>query len=450
MKIMKMFTQVLAVALIMLMAMPPGSFSQEAGAKPTFKQEELDQLLAPIALYPDSLLTQILMASTYPLEVVQADRWAKQNKDMKGDALAKALEAQPWDPSVKSLVNFPQVLTMMSEKLDWTQKLGDAFLAQQKDVMGTVQKLRAKAQASGNLKTTKEQVVKVEKEIIVIEPASPQVIYVPTYNPTVVYGAWAYPAYPPYPVYPPGYVAGAAVFSFAAGAAVGAAWGYAWGNANWRGGDVNVNVNQNANINKNIDRTKYQQQYQGKGQAGQGQWQHDASHRGGVAYRDQGTAQKYNRGTGGGAAKSREAYRGREEAGRQDTSRGGADQSKGRQDAGQRGGPEGKAGTQEVKGRDSSDRGGADQSKGRQDAGQRGGSEARAGTQDVKGRDSSGQKGSALSGMDRGGSATRDSSNRGSSSRQSMSSGSGRGGSSSGGGGGSRSGGGSRGGGGRR
>jgi uncharacterized membrane protein YgcG len=246
------------------MAVPPGVFAQDAGGKPAFKQEELEQLLAPIALYPDSLLTQILMASTYPLEVVQADRWAKQNKSMKGDALAKALEAQPWDPSVKSLVNFPDVLTMMSDKLDVTQKIGDAFLAQQKDVMNTIQKLRAKAQASGNLKTTKEQVVKVEKEVIIIEPASPQVIYVPTYNPAVVYGTWAYPAYPPYPYYPPGYAAAGAAFSFAAGAAVGAAWGYAWGHSNWNSGSVNVNVNQNANINSNINRAQYQQKYQGQ------------------------------------------------------------------------------------------------------------------------------------------------------------------------------------------
>ena len=205
MKIRNSLVQVMVLSLILLMAVPPAVFAQDAGGKPVFKQEELDQMLAPIALYPDSLLTQVLMASTYPLEVVQADRWAKKNKDMKGDALAKALEAQPWDPSVKSLVNFPQVLAMMSEKLDLTQKLGDAFLAQQKDVMDTIQKLRAKAEASGNLKTTKEQVVKVEKEVIIIEPASPQVIYVPTYNPTVVYGAWAYPAYPPAHYYPPVY-----------------------------------------------------------------------------------------------------------------------------------------------------------------------------------------------------------------------------------------------------
>ena len=213
MKMKRPLIKALTVFLALLLGAPLGVLAQSGGEQKTFKQEELDQMIAPIALYPDSLLTQILMASTYPLEVVQADRWAKQNKDMKGDALAKALEAQPWDPSVKSLVNFPQVLAMMSEKLDWTQKLGDAFLAQQKDVMGTVQKLRAKAQAAGNLKTTKEQVVKVEKEVIIIEPANPQVVYVPTYNPTVVYGAWPYPAYPPTPYYPPGYVARCGAFS---------------------------------------------------------------------------------------------------------------------------------------------------------------------------------------------------------------------------------------------
>ena len=296
---------VLVFVCVASLIVPPCSYSQ-GSQPPAFKPEELEQILAPIALYPDSLLTQILMASTYPLEIVNADRWTKQNKDKKGDALAKALEAQPWDPSVKSLVNFPQVLAMMSEKLDWTQKVGDAFLAQQKDVMGTIQKLRHKAQESGNLKTTKEQVIKVEQEVIIIEAASPQVVYVPSYNPTVVYGAWPYAAYPPYSYAYPGYPWGAGL-AFAGGVAVGAAWGYAWGGANWRGGDVDVNVNRNTNINNNIDRSKYQGQ--GKGQ---GQWQHDAGHRGGVAYKDQGTAQKYNKGTGGEAAKSRESYRGKE------------------------------------------------------------------------------------------------------------------------------------------
>jgi len=402
MKIRNSLVQVMVLSLILLMAVPLVVLAQDAAGKPVFKQEELDQMLAPLALYPDSLLTQILMASTYPLEVVQADRFAKKNKDMKGDALTKALEAQPWDPSVKSLVNFPQVLAAMSEKIDLTQKVGDAFLAQQKDVMDTIQKLRAKAQASGNLKTTKEQVVKVEKEVIIIESASPQVVYVPTYNPTVVYGAWPYPAYPPAVYYPPVY---ATPYAFGAGIAMGAAWGYAWGHSDWHGGHVENNYNQNININNNIDRSKYQGNRQG-----QGNWQHDGSHRGGVSYRDQGTAQKYNRGTGGDAAKSREAYRGRAEQGRQDLSKGGADQFKGRQDAGQRGGSQVGGGGRDAGG----------------------------------GRDFSGQKSNAFSGMDRGGGATRDMSSRGASSRQSMSSG----GFGGGGGGGSRGGGGFSGGGG--
>ena len=211
---------VIGLVLICL-ALPAAIFAQEKPAK-TFKQEELDQLLAPIALHPDNVLTQLLIASTYPLEVVQADRWVKQNKGLKGDALKAALEKQPWDNSVKSLAPFPDVLTMMSEKLDWTQKLGDAFLAQQKDVMDTVQKLRGKAAETGNLKSTSEQEVKKEADVIIIQSSNPQVVYVPTYNPTVVYGTWPYPAYPPYPVY--AYPPGAALFTFSMGVAVGAAW----------------------------------------------------------------------------------------------------------------------------------------------------------------------------------------------------------------------------------
>src|SRR5437899_11725363 len=172
MKLRSVFVQILAWLMVVLLTVPPGVIAQQQQSEAVFRQEELDQILAPIALYPDSLVAQILMASTYPLEVVQADRFAKQNASLKGEALTKALESQSWDPSVKSLVNFPQVLTMMSEKLDWTQKLGDAFLAQQKPVMDTIQSMRAKAQAAGNLKTTKEQTVIVEQKIIKIEPAS--------------------------------------------------------------------------------------------------------------------------------------------------------------------------------------------------------------------------------------------------------------------------------------
>ncbi len=325
------------VALIApLEMMPSGVSAQEQASGEPFKQEQLDQLLAPVALYPDALLSQILMASTYPLEVVKATNWVKKNKDLKGDALTAALERQNWDPSVKSLVNFPQVLEMMNEKLDWTEKLGDAFLARQKDVMDTIQHLRAKAKAEGHLNTTKEEKVIVEKETIIIEPASPQVIYVPTYNPTVVYGVWPYPAYPPYYYYPPGYAAGAAAFGFAAGVAVGAAWGYAWGHADWHGGNVDIDVNRNANINRNIDRSKYQ----GKGQldqSGKGTWQHDSSHRQGVAYRDNATAQKY--GQSGRSTQARAEARGYGErsgldrAGKGDPSRAGSFSPGGRESA---------------------------------------------------------------------------------------------------------------------
>src|SRR5947207_4586669 len=365
------------------------------------------------------------MASTYPLEVIQADRWAKQNAKLKGDALTKALEQQNWDPSVKSLVNFSQVLTMMSEKLDWTQKLGDAFLADQKVVLDTIQKLRAKAQESGNLKTTQEQTVIVEEKIIKIEPANPQVIYVPSYNPTVVYGAWPYPTYPPYSYYPPGYVA-TSMFAFGAGVAMGAAWGYAWGNSNWSGGDVDVDVNRNTNINNNINRDQAKQKMQERGQInqkGKGKWQHSPENRKGVSYRDQGTAQKFNRASTNDAIKSREDFRGRGGTGDRPGAGGGGLGDRG--GAGQLGGGNRPA---------TADRGGA---------GSRGGASQLGGGGADRG--GSGSRGGAFQGIGGGGSQARSASQRGSASRSS-----GGGGRSGGGGGRSGGGGGGRGGGGRR
>jgi Protein of unknown function (DUF3300) len=417
----------LAGAMILLLVVSQGSFAQQSSGAATFKQEELEQILAPIALHPDALVSQILMASTYPLEVALAERWARQNASLKGDALTAALEKQDWDPSVKSLVNFPQVLTMMSEKLDWTQKLGDVFLEDEKGVLDTIQKLRAKAQASGNLKTTEEQTVIVEEKIIKIEPANPQVVYVPTYNPTVVYGAWPYPAYPPYYYYPPGYVA-SSMFAFGAGVAMSAAWGYAWGSCNWGGGDVDVDVNRNTNINNNINRDQAKQKLQERGQLnqkGQGKWQHNPEHRKGVSYRDQGTAQKFNRASTNDAIKSREQFRGRAEQGRQDLARGGV---------ADRGGPGGQSGI--------GDRGGVGDRGG---AGDRGGLGDRGGASQLGGgggasRGGSGSRGGAFEGVDRGGSSARSASQRGSASR-------GGGGGGRGGGGGGRGGGG---GGGRR
>jgi len=360
--------------LVLLLLIPALCLAQES-AKKAFSPEELDQMMAPVALYPDSLLAQILMASTYPIEIVQADRFAKKNKDLKGDKLLEAAKKEDWDPTVKSLLQFPDVLAMMSEKLDWTTKVGDAFLAQQKDVMDSVQRLRKKANEAGNLKTTKEQKVIVEKETIIIQPSSPEVIYVPAYNPTVVYGTWAYPAYPPYPYYPPGYGMAAATFGFIAGVAVGSS-GCCWGSCNWGHGDIDIDVNRNNNFTRNNysgDRVSHYQKQGGQG--GRQQWQHNPENRKGAAYRDNATAQKFNRGASADAVKSREAFRGRAEQGRQDIARGGADQFKGVQNAG--------------------------------------------------GRDFSGQKSNAFSGMDRGGGATRDFSSRGSSSRQSMSGGGG-------------------------
>ena len=287
---------------------PPAASAAPAAGAARFSQQELDQLLAPIALYPDALFAQVLMASTYPLDVVSAERWVKANPGQKDKALQDALEKQPWDPSVKSLAVFPQVLMMMSEELDWTQKLGDAFLAQQKDVLATAQTLRAKAQAQGNLKDTKEQKVVTEQvestTVIRIEPTSPEVVYVPTYNPTVVYGSWWYPAYPPYYYYPPGYVAGGALLGFTAGVIVG---GALWGNTNWGGGDVNIDVNRYNNFNKTNISNK--------------EWSHNTERRGAVPYRDNATAQQYGKGRSADAA-SREAFQGRAEAGRDSIQRG--------------------------------------------------------------------------------------------------------------------------------
>ncbi|NJD86405.1 MAG: DUF3300 domain-containing protein, partial [Betaproteobacteria bacterium] len=272
-------------------------------AAKAFSQQELDELLAPIALYPDALLAQVLMASTYPLQVVEAARWVKANPSLKDKALEDALQKQDWDPAVKALTTLPQVLTMMNEKLDWTQKLGDAFLAQQADVMKTAQTLRAKAQAAGNLKSTPEQTVKTEKEgdktVYIIESAKPEVVYVPTYNPATIYGPWWYSYPPPYYYYPPGYVAGAG-FWFATGVIVG---GAIWGNCGWGRNEVNINVNKYNNFNKtNIQNNNFQ---------------HNAANRKGVPYKDNATAQKYNKGTDRAAAQSREQFRGQADAGRQ-------------------------------------------------------------------------------------------------------------------------------------
>src|SRR5512139_36655 len=220
------------------MAQAAGSAAASSAQAP-LSQDKLDSLLAPIALYPDDLLAQTLMASTYPLDVVAAARFVKENPKLTGDALDKAVLEKNWDPSVQSLTAYPQVLEMMNNKLDWTQELGDAFLADEKRVLDTVQRLRQKADAAGNLKSSEQQKVVKEQQTIIIQPAQPEVVYVPTYNPTVVYGSWWAPAYPPYywpppPYYYPGgaFVAGA--IGFGLGIAIANNhWG--WGNCDWHG-----------------------------------------------------------------------------------------------------------------------------------------------------------------------------------------------------------------------
>ena len=374
-----------------LVIVPVGR-AQDAAQPAPFKKEEIEQLVAPIALYPDALVAQILMASTYPLEVVSAARWSKANPGVKDKALEDAMQQQTWDPSVKSLTAFPSVIAMLNDKLDMTQKLGDAFLGQQKEVMAAIQELRAKADKAGNLKSSKEQTVTTEQQgsttIIKIEPADPQVVYVPTYNPTVVYGPWPYPAYPPYYYYPPGYSAGSVFFAFTIGVVVGNAM---WGGCHWGGGNVYINHNTYNNFNKTDIKT--------------GDWQHKPEHRKGAQYRDQASQQKYGGGQRAGVD-SREQFRGRAEQGRQDIARGDADSIKRDGGAGDRAGGAGDRGA-----------GVGDRSAGAADRG---------GSRQAGGYDGIGSGGQ-----------TRAQSNRGASSRASAS-------------GGARAGGGGRGGGGRR
>lgn len=294
-------------------AQPPPA-AQGASATPkasgaTFSQQDLDELLAPIALYPDALLAQVLMASTYPLEVVEAARWQKANSTLKDKALEEAVAKQTWDESVKALTTVPQVLTMMNEKLDWTTKLGDAFLAQQENVLKTAQSLRKKAEEAGNLKTSKELVVKKETEnnvqVIKIENPTPETVYVPTYNPATVYGTWWYAAPPPYYYYPPGYVYGGAGLAFASGVFWGAAIA---GGIGWNNNEININRNTNINTG---NRNNIQ---------GGNKWQHNPEHRKGASYRDNATASKYGKGSDARASQSREQYRGRADQGRQQMS----------------------------------------------------------------------------------------------------------------------------------
>src|SRR5215470_714908 len=232
--------------------------SSSGNQSATIPPDQLDSLVAPIALYPDPLLAQVLAASTYPLEIVQLEQWLEKNKELKDKALADAVAKQSWDPSIQALAALPDVVKRLADDIQWTADLGNAFLAQQSDVMEAVQRMRKKAQDKGTLKSSEQQKVETQvvekKSVFVIEPASPEVIYVPSYDPVVVYGPPIYP-YPPIYYPPPGYYAAGLAISFGVGIMMGAFWSGGWGwGCGWGGNNVYINNNNNFNRNTNINR----------------------------------------------------------------------------------------------------------------------------------------------------------------------------------------------------
>ena len=261
----------LLIGLVSLVSL--NALAQAVPAGQTLSEGQLDQLTAPIALYPDPLLGQILMAATYPLEIVEAHRWLQDpaNAALKGNALAAALQQQTWDMSVKSLVPFPQVLVMMDSNLEWTERIGDAFLAQQDAIMDSVQRLRQRAAAAGALTSTPQQTVSTEDQDVQIEPASPDTVYVPYYDPNLVYGPWVWPDYPPfYFAAPAGIIVGSGVWiGFGLGFPIlGGFWG--WNYWDWHHHRLDL---------------------RGPGLAGP--WVHDPSHRHGVPYRNESVAARF-------------------------------------------------------------------------------------------------------------------------------------------------------------
>src|SRR6201987_4819 len=221
---------------------------------PKIPPDQLDSLVAPIALYPDPLLAQTLAASTYPLEIIQLQQWLEKNKNLKDKALADAVEKESWDPSVQALAALPDVVKRLADDIQWTTDLGNAFLAQQSDVMDAVQRMRKKAQDKGTFKSTEQQTVETRivenKSVIVVEQSNPEILYVPSYDPMVVYGPAIYP-YPYYPYYPAGYYAAGLAISFGVGLAMGAWGGGGWG-CGW--GNNNININNNNNFVRNSNR----------------------------------------------------------------------------------------------------------------------------------------------------------------------------------------------------
>ncbi len=296
----------IAIAAVILQLGGPASLrAQEGAAAPAAAAEEaevrippdeLDSLVAPIALYSDPLLAQVLVASTYPLEIIQLQQWLGKNPGLEGDALAEAVATQPWDPSIQSMAALPDLVTRLANDIQWVTELGNAFLTNQTDVMEAVQRMRAKAKDKGSLETNEQQVVTTEvvetKTVIVVQPADPEIIYVPSYNPTYVYPP---PVYPYPPVYYPPYNPGGAFVAFSVGVMWGAAiWGGSCCHCGWGHSNVNINVNNNFNRNSNVN-------------VNGGNWQHNSAHRGGTPYANQATASKYGGSARGDSMSSRQA-----------------------------------------------------------------------------------------------------------------------------------------------
>jgi len=407
------------LAVICALALTPGeinllsrSVAQPADAEVSIPPDQLDSLVAPIALYPDPLLSQTLVASTYPLEIIQLQQWLEKNQNLKDQALADAVKKQNWDPSIQAMAAFPDVVKNLADNIKWTTDLGNAFLAQQNDMMDAVQRMRKKAQDKGNLKSTDQQKVETKvvenKQVIVVEQSSPEVVYVPSYNPTVVYGAPAYP-YPPIAYPPPGYYAAGMALSFGVGVAMGAAWGGGWGwNTGW-GGHNNVYINNNNNFVRNSNRNINNVNRNNLNRS-QSNWQHNPQHRGGAPYGNQATARQFG-GTARGDSMATRQANARQRQGRQNLGqRGGVQQAAERGSLGGRQ-PAGGANNRAAGGRDLGNRSAAGGS-GNRGANRGGGGGDRVGNQRVSGNGGSG----AFGGGGSSGGAARASSSRGSSS----------------------------------
>jgi Protein of unknown function (DUF3300) len=285
---------------------------------PKIPNDQLDSLVAPVALYPDPLLAQVLAASTYPLELVQLQNWLGKHPDLKGQALTDAVQNEDWDPSVQAMSAFPDLVKQLVDGIKWTTDLGNAFLAQQSDVMDAVQRMRKKAMDAGNLKSTEQQTVETKvvetKTVVVVQQANPQIVYVPSYNPVVVYGPPVYP-YPPIYYPPPSYYAAGVAIAFGVGLAIGSYYHGGWGyNCGWGRSNVNININNNyvrhynnTNINRGNINTGNINRPSTLPAGGGNNWQHNPQHRGGTPYSNRATATQYGGTARGDSVATRQA-----------------------------------------------------------------------------------------------------------------------------------------------